>query len=174
MKTKVTPPRESADVANLSAFRALKLESALSTPSELRSDRESVTRNALLGELAARNSPVIAYAAVLMSENGDITLSAAGIEQEFAPAILSGLTRIHDRIDERTSQRPRRNQAGFAQLIPLVSAAILAATYINVVPWMDVALSVAGQLLAGIAVMRRDRMHRDPRQIRRDEDVSRG
>ncbi|MCA8351394.1 hypothetical protein [Burkholderia cepacia] len=93
-----------------------------------------------------------------MSENGDITLSAAGIEPEFTPAILSGLTRIHDRIDERTSRRRRRNQAGFAQLIPLVSAAILAATYINVVPWMDVALSVAGQLLAGVAVMRRDRM----------------
>ncbi|WP_175681458.1 hypothetical protein [Burkholderia cenocepacia] len=159
MKTKATPPRESADVANLSAFRALKLQSPSSTPPEIRSDRESVTRNALLGELDSRGSPVIAYAAVLMSENGDITLSAAGIEPEFAPAILSGLTRIRDRIDERTSRRRRRNQAGFAQLIPLVSAAILAATYINVVPWMDVALSVAGQLLAGVAVMRRDRMH---------------
>ncbi|MEB2497357.1 hypothetical protein SB396_11420 [Burkholderia cenocepacia] len=159
MKTKATPPRESADVANLSAFRALKLQFATSTPPELRSDRESVTRNALLGELAARSSPVIAYAAVLMSENGDITLSAAGIEPEFAPAILSGLSRIHDRIDERTSRRRRGNQAGFAQLIPLVSAAILAATYINVVPWMDVALSIAGQLLAGVAVLRRNRMH---------------
>ncbi|MBA9902338.1 MULTISPECIES: hypothetical protein [Burkholderia cepacia complex] len=159
MKTKATPSRESADVANLSAFRALKLQSPSSTPPEFRSDRESVTRNALLGELDSRGSPVIAYAAVLMSENGDITLSAAGIEPEFAPAILSGLTRIHDRIDERTSRRRRRNQAGFVQLIPLVSAAILAATYINVVPWMDVALSVAGQLLAGVAVMRRDRMH---------------
>ncbi|UTV53976.1 hypothetical protein [Burkholderia arboris] len=159
MKTKVTPPRESAGIANLSAFRALKFKSTSNTPPEPRRDREAVTRNALLGELNSRSSPVIAYAAVFMSENGDITLSAAGIEPEFAPAIQSGLTRIHDRIDERTSRRRRRNQAGFAQIIPLVSAAILAATYINVVPWMDVVLSVAGQLLAGVAVMRRDRTH---------------
>ncbi|KML53858.1 hypothetical protein VL15_21840 [Burkholderia cepacia] len=159
MKTKVTPPRESAGIANLSAFRARKFQSTSSTPPEPRRDREAVTRNALLGELNSRNSPVIAYAAVLMLENGDITLSAAGIEPEFAPAIQSGLTRIHDRIDEHTSRRRRRNQAGFVQIIPLVSAAILAATYINVVPWMDVALSVAGQLLAGVAVMRRDRTH---------------
>lgn len=159
MKTKVTPPRESAGIANLSAFRALKFQSTSNTPPEPRRDREAVTRDALLGELNSRSSPVIAYAAVLMSENGDITLSAAGIEPEFAPAIQSGLTRIHDRIDERTSRRRRRNQAGFAQVIPLVSATILAATYINVVPWMDVALSIVGQLLAGVAVMRRNRTH---------------
>ncbi|KVM89431.1 hypothetical protein [Burkholderia stagnalis] len=159
MKTKITPPRESAGIANLSAFRALKFQSPSNTPPEPRRDREAVARNALLGELSSRSSPVIAYAAVLMSENGDITLSAAGIEPEFAPAIQSGLTRIHDRIDERTRRRRRGNQAGFTQIIPLISAAILAATYINVVPWMDVALSVVGQLLAGVAVMRRDRTH---------------
>ncbi|HDR8956759.1 TPA: hypothetical protein QDA70_000380 [Burkholderia vietnamiensis] len=157
MKTKATPPRESADVANLSAFRALKLPFPSNTPPKSRHDREAVARNALLGELSSRSSPVIAYAAVLMSENGDITLSAAGIEPEFAPAIQSALTRIHDRIDEHTRRRRPSKQAGFAQIIPLASAAILAATYINVVPWMDVALSVAGQLLAGVAVMRRDR-----------------
>ena len=159
MKTKNTPPRESAGIANLSAFRALKFQSTSGTPPEPRRDRVAVTRNALLGELNSRSSPVIAYAAVLMSENGDIILSAAGIEPEFAPAILSGLTRIHDRIDGHTSRRDSSNQAGFVQIIPLVSAAILAATYINVVPWLDVALSVAGQLLAGIAVMRRNRAH---------------
>ncbi|RQT18192.1 hypothetical protein DF044_03075 [Burkholderia contaminans] len=162
MKTKNTPPRESAGIANLSAFRALKLQSTSGTPPEPRRDREAATRNALLGELNSRSSPVIAYAAVLMSENGDIVLSAAGIEPEFAPAILSGLTRIHDRIDGHTSRRDSSNQAGFVQIIPLVSAAILAATYINVVPWLDVALSVAGQLLAGIAVMRRNRAHATP------------
>lgn len=160
MKTKNTPPRESAGIADLSAFRALKLQSTSSTPPEPRRDREAVTRNALLGELNSRSSPVIAYAAVLMSENGDIILSAAGIEPEFAPAILSGLTRIHDRIDGHTSRRrSSSNQSGFVQIIPLASAAILAATYINVLPWLDVALSVAGQLLAGIAVLRRNRAH---------------
>lgn len=157
MKTKATPPRESAEVANLSAFRALKLQAPSNTRLESRHDREAIVRNALLGELSSRNSPVIAYAAVLMSENGDITVSAVGIEPEFAPAILSGLTRLHDRIDERTRRQRRCNQAGFARIIPLVSAAILAATYINVVPWLDVALSIGGQLLAGVAVKRRAR-----------------
>ncbi|AOI94823.1 hypothetical protein WS66_03730 [Burkholderia sp. LA-2-3-30-S1-D2] len=99
---------------------------------------------------------MIAYAAVFLSENGDITLSAAGIEPEFAPAIQSGIDRINRRIDEHTGRNSRqRNQTGFARLIPILSAAIFAAMYVNVVPWIDVALSAAGQVLAGLAAKRR-------------------
>ncbi|KVD09375.1 hypothetical protein WI80_13785 [Burkholderia ubonensis] len=155
MKNKATQMRESAGIASLSAYREHKLYSTPHTPPPPDHDRVATTRDALLGEINSRNSPVIAYAAVLMSENGDITLSAAGIEPEFAPAIQSGLSRIKKRIDEHTGHRPhRRNHAGFARLLPILSAAILAATYINVVPWLDVALSAAGQVLAGVAAKR--------------------
>lgn len=156
MKTKATQTRENAGVASLSAYRQYKLQSASDTPSKSNSERAAVARDALLGEFNSRSSPVIAYAAVLMSENGDITLSAAGIEPEFAPAIQSGMSRISQRIDQHVSRTARRkNQTGFARLIPLLSAAILAATYINVVPWIDVVLSLAGQALAGLAAKRR-------------------
>ncbi|WP_186077717.1 hypothetical protein [Burkholderia gladioli] len=160
MRTKATQTRESAGIADLSVYRARKHKLPPTSSKNSTRERAAFARNALLGELNSRDVPIVAYAAVLLSEDGEVTISGAGIEPQFAPAIQSGLRRITRHIEKSSSKRPSHSgQAGFAKLLPLLSTAILAATYINVIPWIDVALSVLAQLVAGVAARTKSSAH---------------
>ncbi|MCZ2897468.1 hypothetical protein MTR01_25945 [Burkholderia thailandensis] len=153
MKTKATPEAGSAGIADLSTYRARKLICSASPYSPTADgDRVAAVRTALIAELDSHPAPTIAFAAVLLRADGDITISAAGIEPEFASSIQSGLRKL-DHIVERHSRRStlHKGQSGFARLLPLISIAALAATYVNAVPWLDVLLSLLGQIAIGLA-----------------------
>lgn len=153
MKTKPTPEAGSAGIADLSTYRARKLFRGVNpSSSKADGDRKTSARAALFAELDSHPASTIAYAAVLLRADGDVTISAAGIEPEFAASIQSGLRRL-DHIVERHSQQLacHRGQSGFTRLFPLISIAALAATYMNVVLWLDVLLSLIGQIAIGLA-----------------------
>ncbi|WP_082717526.1 MULTISPECIES: hypothetical protein [Burkholderia] len=153
MKTKATPEAGSAGIADLSTYRARKLFHSVDRhSSKADSDRKTSVRAALFAEMESHPASTIAYAAVLLRADGDVTISAAGIEPEFSASIQSGLRRL-DHIVEEHSQRSTRHrgQSGFAHLFPLISLAALAAIYMNVVPWLDVLLSLLGQIAIGLA-----------------------
>lgn len=146
----------SAFVANLATYRASRFEAASRAAdcTEIPEARSSNVRTALSDALERLTSPAIAYAAVLLSEDGTITLSAAGVEPEFTPALESALAQLQGTVrshGKRHRKRPK-GHSGFSSLLPLLSTAFLAATYVNDIALLDVALCLAAQLTAGLAV----------------------
>ena len=89
MKTKKHHGAESADVADLAQYRARLRAADASTTSVTSSQQERVdrAREAVLAQIDSLGSPPIAFATVLLSQDGTVTLAATGIEPEFAPAI---------------------------------------------------------------------------------------
>lgn len=106
MRTKATQTRESAGIADLSVYRARKHKLPPTSSKNSTRERAAFARNALLGELNSRDVPIVAYAAVLLSEDGEVTISGAGIEPQFAPAIQSGLRRITRHIEKAVANGP--------------------------------------------------------------------
>lgn len=163
MKTKLDQKAARADVADISSYRAQKFTATEShTPDcDGRYKRIEDTRSSAIAQFDALRSPAIAYAAILLSEDGSITLSASGIEPEFAPAISSALASLRDRITSHATHYPvqPRSYGGFARLLPLVSMAFMAATYINQIAWIDAALSIASQFTVGYLLSRTRRRH---------------
>lgn len=161
MKTKKHHGVESADVADLAQYRARLRAADASTTSATSSQQERVdrVREAVLAQIDSLGSPPIAFATVLLSQDGTVTLAATGIEPEFAPAIESGLLDLQSRIRaHRLRNQPRpRGSAGRIGMIPLLSTAFLAAIFINQIAWVDVALSLAAQLTIGLSLNPRRR-----------------
>lgn len=158
MKTKLDQKAARADVADISAYRAQKLTATESGTLDCdgRYQRIEDARSSAIAQFDALRSPAIAYAAILLSEDGSITLSANGIEPEFAPAISSALASLRDRITSYATHSPSRprSYSGFARLAPLISMAFMAATYINQVAWIDAALSIASQFAVSYVLSR--------------------
>jgi len=156
MKTKLDQKAGRADVADITAYRAHKFTATeRAKPSfAVGNQRIEDARRDAVAQFDALHSPAIAYASVLLSRDGSITLSASGVEPEFAPAIGSALLALRDRINSHAaSHRPRpRGYGGFANLMPVISIAFMAATYLNEVAWVDAALSFAAQITVGYAL----------------------
>lgn len=163
MKTKTPEKTEAANVADLSRFRAQKLfvrEHVEDRGSGI-ARRVRRARATAFRRFTEHRSPVIAYAGILLSQDGTITLHADGIEPEFVPAITTTLDQLSRRIESHAKShrgRPRRND-GFCRLLPLLSLAFIGATYINDVAWIDAALSLAAQATVGLACSRCRRRH---------------
>ncbi|RDK01453.1 hypothetical protein DLM46_16625 [Paraburkholderia lacunae] len=149
---------EGADVADFTSYRNKKLATERYVPGNESAARERarLARTEAIAQFDAQSSPAIAFAAVLLSEDGTITLAASGIEPEFAPAISAGLLRLRKRINSHGDghRPPPRRLGGFARLIPLFSLACMAATYVNTVAWVDAALSLAAQVGVSYALTR--------------------
>ncbi|MFM0283209.1 hypothetical protein P0D75_34910 [Paraburkholderia sediminicola] len=150
MKTKPNLTVESADVADFTSYRNKRLTTEDYTSGDdlaVRARTELARREAI-AHFDALSSPVIAFATVLLSQDGTITLAATGIEPEFTPAINAGLLRLRKRINSHGGHHPLapRHLGGFARLTPLFSLACMAASYINTVAWIDAALSLAAQV----------------------------
>src|SRR6266702_1652616 len=140
MKTKPNPTVEGADVADFTSYRNKRLTTEHYIPRDrsAASERVRLARSDAIAHFEALSSPAIAFAVVLLSQDGTVTLAATGIEPEFAPAISAGLLRLRKRINSHDDNHPPpRRLGGFASLIPLFSLACMAATYVNTVPWVD-------------------------------------
>ncbi|MFM0315978.1 hypothetical protein PQR36_13900 [Paraburkholderia nemoris] len=164
MKTKPNPTVEGADVADFTSYRNKRLtttEHYISRDDLAVQARARLARREAIAHFDALSSPAIAFAAVLLSQDGTITLAATGIEPEFTPAISAGLLRLRKRVNSHGDHHPPppRRAGGFARFTPLFSLACMAATYINTVAWVDAALSLAAQV--GIAyALNRERTFR--------------
>ncbi|CAE6693126.1 hypothetical protein LMG22931_00468 [Paraburkholderia nemoris] len=158
MKTKPSPTVESADVADFTSYRKKRLTTQHYAPPDrsAASTRARLARTEAIAHFDALSSPAIAFAVVLLSQDGTVTLAATGIEPEFTPAISAGLLRLRKRINSHGDHHPEppRRLGGFSGLIPVFSLACMAATYLNTVAWVDAALSLAAQIGVSYAVTR--------------------
>ncbi len=100
--------------------------------------------------------PAIAAATVLLRADGTVGVTAKGIDPEVAAQIadelddLSNIIRTH----AYRSKRSGSLQRGFIRLLPATSISFLAATYINTIAWLDVALMLCSQLLVGTLLVK--------------------
>jgi hypothetical protein len=158
MKIKPNHTVESADVADFTTYRKKKLATQEHIPRDRSTAlaRAHLARTEAIAHFDALSSPAIAFAVVLLSQDGTITLAATGIEPEFTPTISAGLLRLRKRINSHgnTHFPPPRRLGGFTGLIPLFSLACMAATYVNTVAWVDAALSLIAQLGVSYALTR--------------------
>lgn len=101
-------------------------------------------------------NPAIAAATLLLRADGQVTVTAKGIDPDVAAQIADELDGLSD-IIRAHAIRPRRAgsfQQGFIRLLPVTSICFLAATYINTIAWLDVALMLCSQLLVGVLLAR--------------------
>ena len=156
---------KNAKVANLATYRArlFEAEKRAYSDSTAADERATLVRHEARAQMDALPSPAIAYASVLLSQDGTITVSASGIEPEFAPAIDAALDRLRRQIQEHGTRRmtAQKGRRGSAQLATILSIAFMAATYVNGIAWLDAAMSLAAQLTMGY-VLAQHRRNRRP------------
>jgi hypothetical protein len=95
--------------------------------------------------------PAVAVATVLLRADGTVAITAKGIDPEVAAQIADELDDLSNTIRAH-AHRPKRAgslQRGFIRLLPATSISFLAATYVNTIAWLDVALMLSSQLLVG-------------------------
>lgn len=160
---KKNQPGPNAVIADFAAYKARSAShqrhSGLSP--QWSKERVELTKTSCLRSIENRHSPAIAYAGVALALDGTVTLTAHGIEPEFASAIASGLLTLSERIQahDSPSPRPSNSPSGRADMSFLLSLAFAAATYINAAPWLDSALVLAAQATAHWLASRGRRDH---------------
>jgi len=95
--------------------------------------------------------PAIAAATVLLHADGTVSVTAKGIDPAVAAQIADELDDLSATIRAHAcrSKRAGSLQRGFIRLLPATSISFLAATYINTIAWLDVALMLCSQVLVG-------------------------
>lgn len=157
MKTKPNLMVEGADVADFTSYRKKRLTTQhyISPDRSVAATRARLARSEAIAQIDGLSSPAIAFAVVLLSQDGTVTLAATGIEPEFTPAISAGLLRLRKVINSHGDNHPPpRRHGGFTSLVPLFSLACMAATYLNTVAWIDAALSLTAQVGISYAMTR--------------------
>ncbi|WP_133167942.1 hypothetical protein [Burkholderia gladioli] len=111
--------------------------------------RVRTVRRNILNHIDDPAAPTAAAALVAIDIAGRVKLMASGIEPEMAARVAEGLRDLADRIDRFGAPRtaPMHNQRGVGTLGAIATIAIAAASYINEVAWVDVALTLASHAL---------------------------
>lgn len=101
-------------------------------------------------------NPAIAAATVLLRADGTVSVTAKGIDPEVAAQIADELDDLSNviRAHAYRSKRASSFQRGFIRLLPATSISFLAATYVNTIAWLDVALMLGSQLLVGTLLVK--------------------
>jgi hypothetical protein len=114
--------------------------------------RRKTIREYLCNHVAEHDrDPAISAATVLLHADGTASATAKGIDPDVAAQIADELDNLSTTIRAHAG-RPKRVdslQRGFTRLLPVTSISFLAATYVNTVAWLDVALMLCSQLLIG-------------------------
>ena len=143
--------RAGANVLQISQFRD-GISGPDSTQLSATQKRTRAVRRHILEHIDAEDSPAAAAALVAVDTTGNIRLITSGIEPEMAYSVADELRKLATRIEEFGSQhrRQRRSQRGFGTSAALTTIAIAAATYLNDVPWIDVALSLTSHAIGAL------------------------
>lgn len=112
-------------------------------PTIRRRTRQTTIR-AFLHDLIARHdrSPAVAAAAVLLREDGTISISAKGVDADTAEDVLAGVHQLAERLEYARNQHPPRfvRQRGTASILATATIGLAAAAYLNTSAWLDAAL----------------------------------
>lgn len=116
--------------------------------------RQKAVLDATLRTFEARDRAPVAAAQVFIRPDGSVETSIKNVEPEHIPPLLTALRRIQDILIGSTLPTAKRlpKERGMMDgpfllmLTQIVGVSI--ATYINTTPWIDVALTTGGQLLA--------------------------
>lgn len=145
MRPKTKPPREGTK--NVTNFPRKRKLSSATAPPEISQDqahlRKKIRDSLNLGE----NSPVAA-AAVFLRADGTIETTAIGIE----PAVCARFAAELDRLSRLTRWHAQRRrapaQSGWASLAVLLPGILMAASYINTLPWLDSLICLGSHAIA--------------------------
>lgn len=150
--------RAGANVLQISHFRDSITCPDGNQPSAAQRRTRAVRRH-ILEHIDAEDSPAAAAALVAVDTTGNIRLITSGIEPEMAYCVADELRKLATRIEEFGSRhrRQKRSQRGFGTTAALATIAIAAATYVNDVAWIDVALSLTSHVIGALIGRSRSR-----------------
>jgi prephenate dehydratase len=154
MNAKKRPNAETGEnVLTLDDYRDARDASGESTTSA-HAKRIAHVKNHVIKRLESRDSPAVAAAAAFVDADGNLGITAAGIEPEMAASLAHELHALANKIESHAAAHTRRRapksrtQRGAAGLLLISAVGFIAATYVNEVAWLDAALSLAAQLSA--------------------------
>ncbi|MBY4866764.1 hypothetical protein K6W76_09610 [Burkholderia anthina] len=141
-----------ATVTNLSTYRARRRKAANTATQRAATNLEArhlQIASHLSTRLESSGQPAVAAALVLLRADGTLDSTSTGLEAEFIPFLVRGLTSLVGKL--KSPRRPSATsprQGGNASLAAITTIGFVAATYLNDYAWIDAALSVAAQVCA--------------------------
>ncbi|WP_124829222.1 MULTISPECIES: hypothetical protein [unclassified Burkholderia] len=149
-----------ATVTNLSSYRTRRHKAAniAKQPAAANLEARHLRIASHLSTRLESNGPhAVAAALVLLRADGSLDSTSTGLETEFIPLLVRGLTSLAGKLKSprRTSATSPR-QRGNASLAAITTIGFVAATYLNDYAWLDAALSVAAQVCAARMWGRKD------------------
>lgn len=117
-------------------------------PSIHRRARHNAVRNFLNDLLEQHNySPAVAAAAIMLAEDGSVSVSGKGIDPDTSADMLAGALRLARRIELTITPRdaPSERQRGSISFVTLPTIGFSLATYLNGEAWLDALLVLIAQ-----------------------------